>query len=63
MSLVAAGFYVLAYVLAVVDGARQKHLLYAGDPIGFRRFMKDHPWLVAGALCGVVGTVLAALDT
>lgn len=55
-------FYILAYLLAVVDGALQDTALYPSGPgrIGFCRYIRKHPWIAAGAVCGVVGTILAA---
>lgn len=54
--------YILAYLLAVVDGALQDTALYPSGPgrMGFRRYIRKHPWIAAGAVCGVVGTILAA---
>jgi hypothetical protein len=65
MSYVAAGFYVLAYVLTVVDGTLQDKGNYPSPPgrMGLRMYAGKHPWLVAGAVCGVLGTVLAVVDS
>jgi hypothetical protein len=57
------GLLVLAYLLAVVDGARQDTTLYpsAGGPMGLRTYAREHPWIVMGAVSGAVGAVLVAV--
>jgi hypothetical protein len=63
MSVLSALFYILAYLSAVVDGVRRPTGLYPEantGRLGVRRFARAHPWIVVGAVCGVVGTVLAA---
>jgi hypothetical protein len=55
-------FFILSYLLAVVDGALQDKGLYPSGPgrTGLRRYARKHPWIVAGAVCGVIGVVLSA---
>ena len=57
------GLLVMAYLLTVVDGTLQDKGLYPSSPgrTGLRMYAMAHPWIVAGAACGVAGTVLAAL--
>jgi hypothetical protein len=59
----AMGLLLLAYLLAVVDGVMQDKGLYGSPPgrTGIRRFTRQHPWIVAGAACGVAGTVVGIL--
>jgi hypothetical protein len=54
--------YIMAYLLAVVDGVLQDKGLYPSSSgrTGFKLFLREHPWIVAGAVCGVIATVLAA---
>lgn len=62
MNTLAAGLYVLAYLSAVIDGTRQGTGLYPEDDtgrVGLRRYVSEHPWIVLGALAGVVGTITA----
>jgi hypothetical protein len=56
------GLLVLAYLLAVVDGTLQDKGLYPSSPgrSGLQMYARAHPWIVAGAACGVAVTVLAA---
>lgn len=63
MRTVSAAFYVLAYLLAVVDGSRQDKGTYPSSPgrTGISLYARQHPWIVAGAVCGVVGTVVGVL--
>jgi hypothetical protein len=63
MKYVATGLLALAYVLAVVDGVMQDKGLYpsAGGRTGVRRYARSHPWIVAGAVCGVAGTLVGTL--
>jgi hypothetical protein len=64
MALIAGGLYVLAYLSAVIDGTRQRTGNFpeaATGPVGFRRYSREHPWVVGGAVCGVAGTVLVVL--
>jgi len=60
---IATGLFVLAYFLAVADGALQDKGLYpsAGGRTGIRRYAKKHPCVVAGALCGIAGTIVGVL--
>jgi hypothetical protein len=50
----------LAYILAVADGvlADKGNYPSAGGRTGMRLYYRKHPWIVAGAVCGVAGTVL-----
>jgi hypothetical protein len=60
---VSAGLYIAAYLLAVVDGTLQDKGTYPSGRgrTGFRLYFRQHPWIVAGAACGVLGTVAALL--
>jgi hypothetical protein len=53
----------LAYILAVVDGTLQDKGTYPSDGgrTGIRLYCRTHPCIVAGALCGVAGTVVGFL--
>jgi hypothetical protein len=56
------GCFIAAYLSAVVDGARQPRGLFpesSGGRFGVRRYAREHPWIIVGALLGVAGTVLA----
>jgi hypothetical protein len=56
--------FILAYLSAVVDGSRQPTGLYPEDDTGqkgFGRYASEHPWIVAGALAGIAGTIIAFL--
>jgi hypothetical protein len=57
------GLMVMAYVLALVDGIAQDKGVYPSSPgrMGVRVFSRKHPWLLAGAACGMVGTGLGAV--
>lgn len=61
MQAFSTGLLVLAYLLAVVDGTLQDKGTRLSDPgrTGVRLYTRQHPWIVAGAVCGVVGTLLA----
>jgi hypothetical protein len=63
MSTLSAMFYVLAYLLAVIDGTLQDKGLYPNSPgrTGLRLYTREHPWIVAGAVCGVLGAIVGAL--
>ena len=39
--------------------------LYPSEPgrTGFRRYTRKHPWIVAGAVCGMVGSILVTLGS
>lgn len=52
--------YVAAYLLAVVDGIREDPRLYLSDDphLGTRSFARKHPWILVGAVCGIVATIL-----
>lgn len=61
MQALSAALYVLAYILAVIDGTRQRSGLYPsapGPPIGLRGYARAHPWIVAGAVCGIAGVIV-----
>jgi hypothetical protein len=61
MHALGTGLLVLAYLLAVVDGARQPTGLYPSEPggrIGLTNFARAHPWIVAGAASGAAGTII-----
>ncbi len=62
MHAVGVGFFILSYLLAVADGALQDKGLYPSAPgrTGLRLYARKHPWIVAGALCGVIGVVFSA---
>lgn len=61
MTTVSASLYVLAYLLAVVDGTMQDKGTYTSTPgrTGLRRYTREHPWIIAGAICGILGTLAA----
>jgi hypothetical protein len=58
-----AGLYVFAYLLAVVDGSMRDKGLYPSSPgrTGIRPYARQHPWIVGGAVCGILGTIAAIL--
>jgi hypothetical protein len=63
MTALSALFYILAYLSAMVDGVRKPRGLMteaSGGRVGVKRFIREHPWIVGGAVCGVIATVLAA---
>jgi hypothetical protein len=60
---IGTGLLVMAYVLAVVDGITDRHLLFEGKPMGLKRFLRYHPWIAAGAVCGIAGTVLVTVGS
>jgi uncharacterized membrane protein len=64
MKYIGTGLLVMAYLLSVVDGTLQDTALYPSGPgrTGVRRYAQAHPWLMVGALLGVVGTVLIVLS-
>lgn len=64
MRVLSTAFLVLAYLLAVVDGVRAEKgtLLSPPGRTGLNLFTRQHPWIVAGAVSGTLGVVLAALD-
>jgi hypothetical protein len=51
--------YIAAYLSAVVDGTLQDKGTYPSSPgrMGVRRYVRMHPWIVVGALCGIAGVV------
>jgi hypothetical protein len=63
MKYIATGLFVLAYLLAVADGALQDKAVYPSDPgrAGIRLYAREHPCIVAGAVCGIAGTLVAVL--
>jgi hypothetical protein len=62
MQALSAALYVLAYILAVVDGTRQRLGGFWGQenepPMGLRAYAQRHPWIIAGAACGIAGVVV-----
>lgn len=62
MSPIAIGLFIFAYLSAVVDGIVQDKGTYpeSGGRTGVKRFAKEHPLIVVGALAGILATVLAA---
>lgn len=56
-----SAFYIAAYLLAVVDGMLQPRELILRDAgrTGWLH-VREHPCIVAGAICGVIGVVLSA---
>jgi hypothetical protein len=62
---IGTGLLVLAYLLAVVDGVMQDKGSYPSSPgrTGFRLFWGQHPYIVTGAVCGIVGTVLVVIGS
>jgi len=60
---VSAGLFLLSYLLAVVDGTRQDTAIYPSGAgrVGWRRYCSAHPFIVAGGVCGVAGTVVGLL--
>jgi hypothetical protein len=62
MHALAVLFFILSYLLAVADGTLQDKGLYPSSPgrTGLRLYARTHPWIMAGAVCGVVGVVLSA---
>lgn len=59
------GLLVAAYLLAVIDGVREDIRLFpvADDDHrrGWKRELQDHPWIVAGAVAGIAGTIITSL--
>lgn len=64
MEVLSTALLVLAYLLAVVDGTMQDKGQYPSSPgrTGVRRYARQHPWIVAGAVVGAAGTVLSELN-
>ena len=64
MSGLSTGLLVLGLIFAVIDGAWQDKGTYPSSPgrTGFGPFARAHPWLIAATVCGIVGTVLAAIS-
>ncbi|MHB8235003.1 MAG: hypothetical protein ACYDHT_10160 [Solirubrobacteraceae bacterium] len=60
MKYVSLGLLSIAYLLAVVHGVVADKGNYPSNPgrTGFPLFVREHPWIVAGAACGVAGTVV-----
>lgn len=63
MDFASTSLLVFAYILSVADGTIQDKGLYLSSPgrVGVRRYVQTHPLIVAGGVCGVAGTVLAAV--
>jgi hypothetical protein len=64
MPAVSVCLFIFAYLSAVVDGSRQGTGLYPEDDTGrkgLRRYTREHPWIIAGALAGIAGTIAAFL--
>lgn len=56
--------FIFAYLSAVVDGSRQPTGLYPAANTGrkgLRRYTREHPWIIAGALAGIAGAIVAFL--
>jgi len=64
MKYISEGLFVLAYMLAVADGTLQDKGTYPSSPgrTGFLLYCKQHPLIVIGATCGVVGAIIGALS-
>jgi hypothetical protein len=60
MEALSAALYVLAYLLAVVDGTMADKGTYPSDPgrTGLGLYAREHPWILGGAGCGVAGVVV-----
>jgi hypothetical protein len=56
--------YIAAYLFAVVDGTLQDKGTYPDTPgrTGFRRYRREHPWILVGGLCGIAGTLISFLS-
>jgi hypothetical protein len=64
MTAVAVCLFIFAYLSAIVDGSRQGTGNFPeGDTgrKGLARYAREHLWIVAGALAGVAGTIVAFL--
>lgn len=63
MEALSTGLLVLAYVLAAAEIALQDKGNYPSSPgrTGLRLAWRQHPWLLAGAACGIAGTIVAVL--
>lgn len=64
MTAVSVCLFIFAYLSAVVDGSREPTGLYPEDDTGrkgLHRYANEHPWIVAGALAGIAGTIAAFL--
>jgi hypothetical protein len=61
MRALAVLFFILSYLLAVADGALQDKGNWPSSPgrTGLRLYAHLHPWIVAGAVCGVIGVMLS----
>jgi hypothetical protein len=55
-----AALFVFAYLLAVVDGTAQDKGTYPSSPgrTGLKLYARRHPWIVAGAFCGIAGVLV-----
>jgi hypothetical protein len=63
MKYVSEGLFALAYVFTVIDGTRADKGNYLSSPgrTGCWRYFREHPWIVLGAVCGVLGAVAGLL--
>jgi hypothetical protein len=64
MDTLSSALYIAAYLFAVIDGTWQRRaLLPEDDPrrTGMGLYTREHPWIVAGAACGVLGVVADVL--
>jgi hypothetical protein len=59
----AIGLFVFSYLAAVIDGIVQDKGTYPseGGRTGFRLFASQHQWILAGAVAGIAGTVVAVV--
>jgi hypothetical protein len=64
MQALSVALFVLAYLLAVVDGTMADKGTYLSAPgrTGLRRYVSQHPWIIAGAACGIAGIVVDLLS-
>lgn len=64
MTGVSVCLFIFAYLSAVVDGSRQGTGNFPEGNTGRKglpRYSREHPWIVAGAIAGVAGTIFAFL--
>jgi hypothetical protein len=57
---VSAALYIAAYLSAVVDGTLEDKGTYPSESgrRGLRRYSREHPGILVGALCGVAGVAV-----
>jgi hypothetical protein len=60
MNALSALLYILAYLLAVVDGIQHDTGNYPSGSgrTGLSLFTREHPWIVAGAASGALGSIV-----